>query len=213
MIEGSAGHIPRSQMDPQVRMYYEFHPDEAKKVLAAEGYPDGFKLVGVVGSADTAGVAMMELAKSYWAEVGVDLEIRALEQMALGTARRERTYDVIKSSGLQVGREVGTFNKHSINFAGGWNDAIWTDPSYYDPLFVDASATLDVEERNKKWAALAKVVAEEVAYVPIGLEYELTYWWPWVKNYYGESSVTYRSSAMVEAGIWIDQAMKKEMGF
>ena len=163
-------------------------------------------------SADSTSVAILELAKSYWEAIGVDLEINALEQLAYQTERRERNYHVIRST-LQNQREVGAFNKHSINFAGGWNDAIWTDPTYYDPLFVETSATLDLEERNKKWAQLAQIVAEATAYVPIGIQYELTYWWPWVKNYFGESSTTYRSSSMVEAGIWIDQNLKQEMGY
>ena len=212
MIKGYAGYIPKSAMSPEVRAIYEYHPDQAKKMLAEAGYPKGFKIIAIAAATDPAGIAIMELAKSYWKTVGVELELQVLEQMAFQTAHRERKYDVQRTV-LQIQREVGTFNKHSINFAGGWNNAIWTDPTYYDPLFVEASATVDVAERNKKWAALAKVVAEEVAYVPIGLENELTYWWPWVKNYYGESSVTYRASSMVEAGLWIDQAMKKKMGY
>ena len=78
---------------------------------------------------------------------------------------------------------------------------------------METSATLDLEERNKKWAQLAQIVVEATAYIPIGIQYELTYWWPWVQNYYGESSTTYRSSSMVEAGIWIDRNLKQEMGY
>ena len=212
MIEGYPGHIPPDQLDPEIRAVYEYHPDRAREILAEEGYPDGFKLNTIVRAADSTSVAILELAKSYWEAIGVDLEINALEQLAYQTERRERNYHVIRSH-LQNQREVGAFNKHSINFAGGWNDAIWTDPTYYDPLFVETSATLDLEERNKMWAQLAQIVVEATAYVPIGIQYELTYWWPWVKNYFGESSTTFRSSSMVEAGIWIDQNLKQEMGY
>ena len=212
MIEGYPGHIPPAELSPEIRAVYEYHPERAKEILAEEGYPNGFEVTTIVRAADTNSVAILELVKSYWEEVGVDLEINALEQLAYQTERRARNYHVVRST-LQNQREVGAFNKHSINFAGGWNDAIWTDPAYYDPLFVETSATLDLEERNRKWAQLARIVVEETAYVPLGIQYELSYWWPWVKNYYGESSTTFRSSSMVEAGIWIDQALKQEMGY
>ncbi|MCI3952431.1 MAG: transporter substrate-binding protein, partial [Burkholderiales bacterium] len=40
-----------------------------------------------------------------------------------------------------------------------------------------------------------------------------TVWWPWVKNYYGEISVSARRDAPVWARAWIDQDLKKSMGF
>jgi peptide/nickel transport system substrate-binding protein len=38
-------------------------------------------------------------------------------------------------------------------------------------------------------------------------------WWPWVKNYYGEIRVGAWRSAPILARVWIDQEMKKAMGF
>ncbi|MBW2061316.1 MAG: hypothetical protein JRI95_07085 [Deltaproteobacteria bacterium] len=38
-------------------------------------------------------------------------------------------------------------------------------------------------------------------------------WWPWVKNYYGEIRVGAWRSAPIFARIWIDQKLKKQMGY
>jgi peptide/nickel transport system substrate-binding protein len=38
-------------------------------------------------------------------------------------------------------------------------------------------------------------------------------WWPWVKSDYGELRVGQQRSATIHARIWIEQEMKKKMGY
>ncbi len=38
-------------------------------------------------------------------------------------------------------------------------------------------------------------------------------WWPWVKNYGGELRGAGERAAPIYARIWIDQALKKKMGY
>ena len=37
-------------------------------------------------------------------------------------------------------------------------------------------------------------------------------WWPWVKNYYGESDTGYFCFAPIWGSVWVDQAQMKKMG-
>jgi len=49
----------------------------------------------------------------------------------------------------------------------------------------------------------------EQAYVitlPAGYQYR--FWWPWVKNYSGESSLGYYNTGNFLKYVWIDQALK-----
>jgi len=39
------------------------------------------------------------------------------------------------------------------------------------------------------------------------------YWWPWIKNYYGERSIGDGELATILAYAWIDQDLKAEMGY
>ena len=41
----------------------------------------------------------------------------------------------------------------------------------------------------------------------------VTYWWPWVKNYHGELSVGIINEYAENMYIWIDQDLKKSMGY
>ena len=43
--------------------------------------------------------------------------------------------------------------------------------------------------------------------------YRYTAWWPWVKNYGGEMFVGAGRFAPIHARIWIDQDLKKKMGY
>jgi len=40
-----------------------------------------------------------------------------------------------------------------------------------------------------------------------------TLWWPWLKNYTGEISVGYGQSGNWEKWVWIDEALKKSLGY
>jgi peptide/nickel transport system substrate-binding protein len=42
---------------------------------------------------------------------------------------------------------------------------------------------------------------------------EASYWWPWVKNYYGEACVLDKAIAPVLARAWLDQDLKAKMGY
>jgi peptide/nickel transport system substrate-binding protein len=43
--------------------------------------------------------------------------------------------------------------------------------------------------------------------------YFYTAWWPWVKNYHGEIRVGAHRAAPILARVWIDQELKKKMGY
>ena len=60
---------------------------------------------------------------------------------------------------------------------------------------------------------LAVYALEQAPCIILPTSYIYTAWWPWVKNYYGEIRVGAHGSAPILARIWIDQEMKKKMGY
>jgi len=44
-------------------------------------------------------------------------------------------------------------------------------------------------------------------------QYGYTAWWPWVKNYGGELRAGAERPGPIHARMWVDQEMKKKMGF
>jgi len=58
------------------------------------------------------------------------------------------------------------------------------------------------------------LVLKEVAVVPLYPGSDGHFWWPWLKNYYGERNVGDWGNPMpILAHVWIDQDMKAEMGY
>jgi hypothetical protein len=51
------------------------------------------------------------------------------------------------------------------------------------------------------------------AYIWLPTPYVFTAWWPWVKNYDGELRAGAVRSGPIYARAWIDQEMKKKLGF
>jgi peptide/nickel transport system substrate-binding protein len=72
---------------------------------------------------------------------------------------------------------------------------------------------VDQKAAMLKYRELMKFVLDQ-AYVVPGPAYPLTtFWWPWVKNYSGESSVGYYMYDSWATFVWIDQPLKKSMGY
>ncbi len=60
---------------------------------------------------------------------------------------------------------------------------------------------------------LAMHAIDSAAGIWLSESYVYSAWWPWVKNYYGEIRVGAWRSAPILARVWIDQDLKKKMGY
>ena len=54
---------------------------------------------------------------------------------------------------------------------------------------------------------------EQAWVIPTPFPHQYTFWWPWVKAYSGEQSVGYFMYESWATFIWIDQDLKKSMGY
>ena len=72
--------FPYEEWPQELKDEYAYNPVAAKKLLADAGYPNGFK-TNIV--ADAAGdMDLLQIVKSYFAAIGIDMEIRAMETAA-----------------------------------------------------------------------------------------------------------------------------------
>ena len=110
----------------------------------------------------------------------------------------------------------GPYSGIRKNFMTGqtWNPHMMADP-YMDKTWQDAVENPKLTEKqghggHEKTGGLY-IRTGAVHYPSHPLSY--TAWWPWVKNYYGEIRVGAHRAAPIMARIWIDQEMKKKMGY
>jgi len=198
---------PLEELSESTRKLYEYHPDEARQLLAEAGYPDGFE-TKIVCYQDH--VPILSIVKDYWAKIGVDLEINVKEygvwkSICTGSAHEEMIYDV-----------------HATDCSGAVNrlkEDRWENLSIIsDQRQIETVALID--QYRGDWPELQKVWKEFIPYfldkcwiIETPTPYQYTMWQPWVQNYHGEFSVGYYNFYNFVNYIWLDTNLKKSMGY
>jgi len=60
---------------------------------------------------------------------------------------------------------------------------------------------------------LMPYLLEQAYVIQLPAPYGYRFWWPWVKNYSGEASVGFYNVGNYSKYAWIDQELKKSMGY
>lgn len=202
---------PLSAMPDRVKELFVYNPDKARKLLAEAGYPNGFTFKVQVCSCNPDHQDLLPMIAAYLENVGVKMQIQPMEYGAFLSAMTSHTVapGYFMSSGHV--NPITTLRKSFLT-GSPWNPSQWSDPEYDKKL--DA---VQLERDEAKLEATLKEMNREILaqapYIWLPLQYRYTAWWPWVKNYGGELRAASTRPAPIYARIWIDQDMKKKMGF
>ncbi len=203
-------HTPMDKLPPELRELYTYSPEKAKQLLAEAGYPRGFKF-GLMIQTNPAETDKAELLADQWAKVGVQVEIDARDQVSWRDYNFKKAYKNGTMEGMDVGNPVGDGLVRRCQ-----TDALFNFAGYSSPEFDGLAARMLQEIDGAKRAALVKqgalVAFRDAVRVPLHVNVQRTYWWPWIKNYFGEFSCGDGEYATLLAHAWLDQGLKKKMG-
>ncbi len=212
-------YTPFEELSAVTQEWLTYDPVEARRILALAGYPEGeeaFELTCLISTASPELEDMAAMVKAYWEVIDVTLILRTVEgpaytAMTFGTALEERTgYDcVIQGDATHLSPLAGLTN--AFHPAETSNLANFVD-EYFTTEMDYALTIIDDDERNAVLKELAVYANDQAVYLSFGSAPELRYWWPWVKNYYGEKDVGCFYFGPLIARMWIDQDLKTEMG-
>jgi peptide/nickel transport system substrate-binding protein len=202
---------PLEKMPPSVQSLFAYHPEAAKKLLAEAGYPNGFAFKVMVCSCSPDHMDLLPMVAAYLEQVGIKMEIQPLDYGAFLGAMTTRTMTpgYFMNSGY-----VDPLNTLAKNFTTGqqWNASGWSDPAF-DARMKVVFAEPDEAKRQASVRDLTREILDQAPYIWLPVPYRYTAWWPWVRNYGGELRAGAARPGPIYARIWIDQAMKKSMGF
>ena len=207
-------YVPLEEMPEDIRVLYNYDPDLAKKMLADAGYPNGltFKYCTETVERDRD---RADLLKNQWSKIGVDVEIDARETVDYLAARYptpEPTYRGMIEEGFTSANPLTVLDM-VYKTRGGLNYSVYSNPEL-DELINKALWELDPDKQTEIIKEATKVLLYDAVSIPLSYDRGRIYWWPWVKNYYGELKMADDcGQSQILNYMWLDLELKKEMGY
>jgi len=216
---GTEGYTAVEDMPAELQRYYIWSPqnnEDAKVLLDEAGYPNGFKTNVYVGW-DSAEEIML-IAADDWAKIGVDCEVIRLDYSTFSGHQWNKTapqmlitwFENTSAPACLAAAHGGMYPPHIASYG----------------KVIDPVAEEVLQEWQSMWspedaAERAQMLKEEylreiglcwTIYTPT--PYPLLFWWPWVKNIHGISTMgrgTDIGTAVKYKYVWVDRDLKYQM--
>ena len=202
---------PLEEMPESVQELFGYNPEKARALLLEAGFPDGFEVDVQVCSCSPQHMDLIPLLDGYLSKVGVRLNIQPLEYASFLSMMTTRNHAAAYLMGSGHTNPTTTLRK---NFKTGqtWNPAQFSDPEI-DQSIAEMLLQRDEAERVRIARGIVIEMLDRAPYIWLPTGYTYTAWWPWVKNYSGELRAGAVRPGPIYARIWIDQVLKKSLGF
>ncbi len=214
--EGVSGYfVPFDEWPEEVKTGYRYDPAAAEALLDEAGYPrgaDGTRFKTVLNHLYRFPLGFSELAASYWADIGVDVEINVLDEAGASPARRDRTWEGLIFHTMGNNTEPLGLVRQMVHSSSN-DDLHGIRYAELDAL-LDAAAATDSEQERQRLVKEVDLYTME------------NHWWiwgpkagkymshqPWVVGFNGETWLGFMDRLTILARLWIDSELKAEMGF
>jgi len=150
-----------------------YDPDEARKLLAQAGFPEGFKLtIHVPNDRYPQGPESAQAVAQFWTRVGVKTQVEVVPWAVYSGRARKNEYAV---SMLAWGNGTGEASYAMVNILAtpdperGMGASNWGayHSAEFDAILQASSSEFDVPKREAMMRAAAKVVSDEVGIIPL----------------------------------------------
>ena len=199
------------QMTVSAQELFKYNPDKARALLAEAGFSKGFTFKTQVCSCSPDHMDLAPLIAAYLEKVGVKMEIQPMEYGAFLSAMTTKT----NAAGYFMNNghtNPTTSIRKSFVTKQTWNPSQYSDPEF-DKRMADTYKEPDESKRKLLIKLMTRDIVEKAPYIWLPTPVGYSAWWPWVKNYDGELRAGSERPGPIHARMWMDQAMKKKMGF
>jgi len=205
---------PFIQWPQDLKDEYAYNPTVAKQLLAAAGFPSGFK-TNVV--ADSAGdMDLLQIIKSYFANIGIDMSVTTMDTQSwtsfVMTNHKQDAlaYRSIGSLGFAYEpiRQLTKFVTGAPTSPGNISDPV------YDAFYPKAMSATSMDVVKQVVTDMDVYVARQHFVMSLLQPYGFSLYQPWFNSYNGQLGIalaTGRGPLVLDfygARFWIDQKMK-----
>ena len=212
--------FPYNQWPQDLKDQYAYNPTQAEALLTAAGYPNGFSTSLLFDSAGD--INLMQIAVSDWAAININVSIKTVDTATFNTitnVNHKQDALAMYSVGGMIGftyEPITQLNRFSSTTAT--NYVMVNDP-VYDQFWINALNTATTTDQVKKIVTQAnQYVAEQHFVISLLQPMTFSFVQPWLIGYngqYGAVSGNWGPTKLYTyaARFWIDQSIKKSMGF
>jgi ABC-type transport system substrate-binding protein len=209
---------PYQEWPQDMKDEYVYNPIAAKKLLADAGYPDGFK-TNIVAD-NTGDLGLLQVVKSYFAKVGIDMEIRPVEPdvwMSFVKSGHNQDQLAQRTGGGQLGLSYEPI-RHLNGLITGYphNYMMISDP-VFDDFYTKAMLATSIDDTRQIDKDANRYVARQHFTISLCQTKTFNLYQPWLKGYTGQSGATSADTGgpqllfFYPARFWINQDLKKSM--
>ena len=204
---------PFEQWPEEIKQFYRYDPEGAEKLLDEAGYPrgsDGIRFSTTLEPISVWDLNYFELAIEYFGRIGVEVKMDIPELADFGNRAREHKYDGM------ISYISGVEDKPALLLqfvsTSEWNPTGAQDPEM-DRLMAVAQSATTLEEYHRLMREANQYATAQHWILWGGRVPQFNVHQPWVKGYNGETDLGDMDRTMMFSRFWIDQDLKKEMGF
>ena len=211
-------YTPFEEWPEDVKANYDYDPERAEAVLDAAGYPRGadgirFSTKLMIDPAQTYWSDMdhAQLAATYWAEIGVGVELDLMEGAALGERKRAHTYE-----GMVHGNSAVNYNPlfwiRIMAYSDERHNAMGSRDPVYDAMVEAAENAGSAEEMMELVKEANNYFVEQQWNIWSPIVPGFVFWQPWMVGYNGEITMGGARSWLYLSRVWLDSDLKEAMG-
>ena len=210
--------FPYSQWPQDLKDQYSYNPNAAKKLLADAGFPNGFKTDIVV--ANTADLDLLQIVKSYFGVIGVDMEIRPMDAASfssfVGTNHKNDALAQRATGNLGLGGIPPMRDLNRLQTGQPSNVAMVSDP-IFDAFYTQALAATSTDAVKKIISDANEYVARQHFVISLLQPNLFTFCQPWIKGFNGQYGSTAGTNGVFlmfyyHSRFWVDQGIKMSLG-
>ena len=208
---------PFAEWPAEIQKYYQYDPEGAGKLLDEAGYPlndDGIRFKTTFEVWEGRDIGYFELAVAYWSAIGVEVELMPLEGATHVANIHNHTFEGLVGGelGFDTSNPIGLY-KALLYTGGTWNRPNVSDPML-DKMIDDAAASMNINDLQEAVNRIDMYQIEKHWFFWGPRVPNFQVFQPWIIGFNGEYDLgSMDRGGFIFARLWIDQDLKKEMGF